>query len=61
MQLRYSNPDKVLAVFIKNIIDWEEPVPEMLAVNYVFRDPWTVLVPTADTSEQSKNEQVVDG
>ncbi len=33
----------------------------MLAINYVFNVPCTVLVPTADTNEQEENEQSVLG
>jgi hypothetical protein len=51
----------VVAVFIWNITDEVDPVPEMLAINYVFNVPCTVLVPTADTNEQEENEQAVLG
>jgi hypothetical protein len=33
----------------------------MLALNYVFNVPYTVLVPTSETNEQSEKEQFVDG
>ena len=47
----------MVAVFIWNIIDEVDPVPEKLVLTYVFNVPCTVLVPTADTSEQEENEQ----
>ena len=61
MQLKKSGPEKVVAVFILNITDWLEPVPEIVAVNYVFNVPCVVIDPTVETSEQEENEQVVLG
>ena len=51
----------MLAVSIWNITNYEDPVPEILAVTYVFIVPYDVLDPTAETNKQDENEQVVVG
>lgn len=39
VQLKWRFPENVVAVFIWNITDWDDPLPEILAVNWVFNVP----------------------